>query len=76
MRREIAVAGFVLTGAEWDSLDELSRAQLLSVALRRDDPWGLAAPPVLVRAPARNDGVPEAIDEPEPYLHYELVPAA
>jgi len=75
MRREFALAGFVMTGDEWDSLDETARAQILAVALRRDGAWGLAVPP---RALVANDGdgIPEPIDGPEPYAHYELVPAA
>ena len=46
MRRDIALAGFVLTSAEWDAMDELARNQLLAVALRRDEPWIAAAPPL------------------------------
>jgi hypothetical protein len=58
MRRDIALAGFVLTPAEWDAMDELARNQLLSVALRRDEPWIAAAPP---------------LSEPEVYESYQLV---
>ncbi len=64
MSRDIALAGFVLTGDEWDGLDESSRAQLLIVALRHDGPW-IAAPP-----PPR----PRPLDEAfESYEAYELV---
>jgi hypothetical protein len=45
MRTEIALAGFVLTPDEWDALDDWARAQLLAVALRRDEPWVAHAPP-------------------------------
>lgn len=72
MGRDIALAGFVMTGDEWDSLDEVARAQLLAIALRRDEPWTPAAPPPRRAAPV-NDGVPEPIDGPEPYAHYEVV---
>ncbi len=39
MKGDIALAGFVLTAEEWKELDPLSRAQLVSAALRRDEPW-------------------------------------
>lgn len=45
MRAGIALAGFMLTAEEWESMDEVARAQLLAVALRRDEPWIAAAPP-------------------------------
>jgi hypothetical protein len=38
MQGDIALAGFVLTKEEWQALDAVSRAQLVSVALRRDEP--------------------------------------
>jgi hypothetical protein len=78
MQREFALAGFVISGDEWDSLDETARAQLLAVALQRDGAWGLAIPPrAMVQLVAEaNDAVPEPIDGPEPYAHYELLPAA
>jgi len=37
MRRDIAVAGFVLTSDEWDALDPRARAQLEELVARRDD---------------------------------------
>jgi hypothetical protein len=39
MRRDIALAGFVLTSAEWDDMDELARNQILeaSVEVALDD---------------------------------------
>jgi hypothetical protein len=37
MRRDIAVAGFVLTCDEWDALDARARAQLEELVARRDD---------------------------------------
>jgi hypothetical protein len=39
MKGEFAVAGFVLTADEWEALDVASRAQLMAVAMRRDEPW-------------------------------------
>jgi hypothetical protein len=39
MKGDIALAGFVLTEEEWQALDPVSRAQLVSAALRRDEPW-------------------------------------
>jgi hypothetical protein len=44
MRSDIALAGFVLTPAEWDSMDVVARVTLLAVALRRDEPWIASAP--------------------------------
>lgn len=38
MKGEIAVAGFVLTAEEWQSLDAASRAELEAVITRRDEP--------------------------------------
>lgn len=77
MRRDYALAGFVMTADEWDSLDDLARAQLLAASLRRDGAWDLpvAVPGTAdVRGP---DAVPEPIDDLlEPYAHYELVLAA
>jgi hypothetical protein len=46
---------------EWESMDELSRAQLLAVALRRDEPWIAAAPP------------PKPAQVEESYESYQLV---
>jgi len=43
MKGDIALAGFVLTHEEWQSLDAQSRAQLLAAAFQRDAPW-LAGP--------------------------------
>ncbi|MBP6633534.1 MAG: hypothetical protein KBG28_28880 [Kofleriaceae bacterium] len=42
MKGDIALAGFVLTADEWQELDPSSRALLLAVALRRDEPPGAA----------------------------------
>jgi hypothetical protein len=39
MKGDIAFAGFVLTAAEWQQLDPESRAQLIAVATRKEDPW-------------------------------------
>jgi hypothetical protein len=77
MRRDIALAGFVVTADEWDAMDGLARSQLLAVALRRDGAWELPrlAPPP--RALTADDAVPEAVDDrDEPYAHYEIVALA
>ena len=42
MKGDIALAGFVLTHEEWQSLDSLSRAQLIAAAFQRDAPWVVA----------------------------------
>ena len=39
MKGDISVAGFMLTAEEWADLDPTSRAQLVAVITRRDDPW-------------------------------------
>lgn len=39
MKGDIALAGFVITAAEWRELDPVARAQLMAAVLRRDDPW-------------------------------------
>jgi len=44
MKGDIALAGFVLTAEEWAALDPESRSQLLTIALRRDQPWVASAP--------------------------------
>ena len=38
MKGDISVAGFMLTAEEWRALDPASRAQLLAVITRRDEP--------------------------------------
>ena len=77
MRRDIALAGFVMTAEEWDAMDGLARSQLLAVALRRDGAWELPSIPPPPRAPTEDDAVPLAIDDSaEPYAHYELIAAA
>ncbi len=42
MKGDIALAGFVLTHEEWQSLDAVSRAQLIAAAFQRDAPWVVA----------------------------------
>ena len=39
MKGDIALAGFVLTAAEWEALDARSRTQLMAAAIGRDDLW-------------------------------------
>ena len=43
MKGDIAIAGFMLTAAEWDALDARARAQLVAAASRSDDPWVMVA---------------------------------
>ncbi|HEU0031313.1 MAG TPA: hypothetical protein VFQ53_11815 [Kofleriaceae bacterium] len=43
MKGDIALVGFVLTAEEWQSLDPMSRAQLLAAAFQRDSAPGRAA---------------------------------
>jgi hypothetical protein len=52
--RDIAFSGFVLTAAEWESMDVMARWQLLAVVMRRDEPW-LAAAPVMAATGPEND---------------------
>jgi hypothetical protein len=56
MKGDIALAGFVLTAEEWAALDSESRAQLLAVALRRDEPWIATAPVSPAPTPALAEG--------------------
>jgi hypothetical protein len=43
MRGDIAIAGFMITAEEWESLDTLARAQLVAVITRRkDSAWVVA----------------------------------
>lgn len=44
MKGDIALAGFLMTAEEWQSLDPRSRALLITVATRRDDPWVVSGP--------------------------------
>jgi hypothetical protein len=77
MQGDIALAGFVLTGPEWDALDEVARAQLLAMVLRRDGAWDIPALERWERGEEPAEAVPRAIeDTAEPYAHYELVLAA
>lgn len=75
MQGDITLAGFVLTGPEWDALDEVARAQLLSMLVRRDGAWDIPLLEQWEREPASSDAVPEPIEHAEPYAHYELVAA-
>lgn len=76
MGKDIRLAGFVMSAAEWDAMDPSARWQLLAIALRRDGAWDLPVSPP-PRPPGEADAVPEAVDDrDEPYAHYELVAAA
>ncbi|MBK9029970.1 MAG: hypothetical protein IPL61_01305 [Myxococcales bacterium] len=71
MRGDIVLHGFVLTAEEWVAMDATARAQLLRVALRRDEPWLAAAPPAPAPRPRRE------LTDDDIYEAYELsaVPA-
>jgi hypothetical protein len=59
MKRDIAIAGFVLTTEEWQALDPLSRAQLVVGADRRHDAWVVAdVAGVLAHAATERDEPP------------------
>jgi hypothetical protein len=42
MQGDIALAGLLLTAAEWEALDDRARTQLLAAATGRDDLWIVA----------------------------------
>jgi hypothetical protein len=58
MKGDIALVGFVLTAEEWESLDSLSRAQLLSAAFQRDAPWVVAPLAGILSEPTRIEDEP------------------
>ncbi len=43
MKGDIAIAGFMLTAAEWDAMDARARAQLVAAASRAEDAWIVVA---------------------------------
>jgi hypothetical protein len=51
MKGDIAVAGFMMTAEEWEALDSVSRAQLVAVITRREDPFIAAGSGPTVVAP-------------------------
>ena len=57
MKGDIALAGFVLTHEEWQSLDQLSRAQLLAAAFQRDAPWVVAPLTELLSEPVSDEPI-------------------
>jgi hypothetical protein len=46
MKGDIALAGFVLTQEEWEALDPVSRAQLVSAAMHWDEPLARGSGPI------------------------------
>ena len=54
MQGVISVAGFMMTSEEWEELDAVSRAQLVAVITRRDDPWIASGAPEPL-APSERD---------------------
>jgi hypothetical protein len=55
MKGDIALVGFVLTAEEWESLDSISRAQLLAAAFQRSTPgpWVVAPLAGMLSEPIR-----------------------
>jgi hypothetical protein len=43
MKGDIAIAGFYLTAEEWQAFDTMSRAQLVALATKRQEPPIVAA---------------------------------
>jgi len=41
-KKDIALAGFLMTAEEWSDLDPQSRAEIVAVALNRDEPCVVA----------------------------------
>ena len=74
MKGDIAFAGFVLTAGEWQELDSESRAQLIAVATRKEDPWlaGHIFAPEPPMAERMADG--SGPFETEEYIDLELDP--
>jgi hypothetical protein len=58
MKGDIALVGFVLTAEEWQSLDSLSRAQLLEAAFQREAPWIMAPLAEMLSGPRAVDEDP------------------
>jgi hypothetical protein len=57
MKGDIALAGYVLTAAEWEALDAASRIQLITAVMQRD-PWAAVPSPAQFpegSAPIRED---------------------
>jgi hypothetical protein len=55
MKGDIALVGFLLTAEEWQSLDSVSRAQLLSAAFQREAPWIVAPLAEMISGPHAED---------------------
>ncbi|MFN0247245.1 MAG: hypothetical protein ACKV2T_10185 [Kofleriaceae bacterium] len=73
MKGDIAVAGLMITADEWQALDPASRALVVAVITRRDDPSAIVAPAILAEgsnpsidvsvAAATTADVPEVVEE-------------
>lgn len=69
MKGHIAVAGFVLTAEEWQALDAGSRAELVAVITRREQPrLARGSGPIVVAT----EPVGDTDLEPEIELVYDL----
>ena len=72
MRRDVELAGFVITRDEWDRLDLRQRCQLIRAGTRRDEPWvPMAVVPEATPRLARGSVAPPETDEE--YDTYELI---
>ncbi|MGE0400671.1 MAG: hypothetical protein AB7T06_28430 [Kofleriaceae bacterium] len=48
MKGDIAVAGLMITAEEWKALDAASRAELVDVITRREEPAGAVVTPAIL----------------------------
>jgi hypothetical protein len=60
MKGDIAVAGLMITADEWQALDPASRAEVVAVITRRDDPS--TGPTAIVRPAILAEGTNPSID--------------
>jgi hypothetical protein len=74
MRRDIELAGFVITRDEWDRLDLRQRAQLVRVGTMRGEPWvPMAVVPEATPRVARGTAPPAEAPADDAYDAYEVV---
>jgi hypothetical protein len=69
MKGDIAVAGFRMTAEEWKALDPASRAQLVAVITRQQDPE-LAAGSGPIALELEPDPDPEVAEPPVEYENF------
>jgi hypothetical protein len=63
MKGDIAVAGLMITADEWQALDPSSRAEVVAVITRRDDPNAIVTPVILAEGTNPSIDVPELVEE-------------